>query len=306
MAARASVFRRTQIGVEVTPGTAVSADIQLAKADIQIRPQSKVQQFRPAGGRFHTNVTRAKEHCNLEVGSEVICYRDLLYLLGASLKSSGGATEVTYLPGAFADETLDTLTVESGDSGRAERAAYGVITGLSFQFPQQGIPSVSGSGFARAHEEGHTMTSSPVKNPDFPVNEKDVTVLIGNSVGGLAQIPKPLMTQFSFEGMYKPAFYLDAAASFTEHVPLAPNVSAEVSVEYGSTAAGWMADLRASTQRFMRILASDGTRSLRITFPFRFLEPQPGDQEDLVANTFRLGPDYEANFGGAFEIYVKS
>lgn len=309
---RPSVLQGVQVGAESVAGTAVAASKFLGCTDVMLKPKPRVQTFRSPGSKANTYSTQAKEHTEGSINMPAIGYNDIAYFLASLLQSVAASSQVwTHDLTTFGADTIKTLSIEKGGGSRCEKIAYGVCTGGEFRFTETEA-SFSGDLFGRTRTESGTPTATPTHIAPVGVSPKDVTVLVGTNVGGLAAITRPLETRFGIKNRHRAAFYLNSDASFTEHIEKAPDLSASLVVEHDSVAAGYMADLRASTQRVMRILASGpetATSSgifytLQITFPFIFAESDPSDVNDDYVSTFRLSPQYDTSFGGPCEVMV--
>ncbi len=301
---RATVFQNMQIGVEGIAGTPVAATAKLIETYIAPRPVAAIEAYRPQGSQFPVDVVRGKEYTEADIEG-ALSYTEIPYLLASLLTNAGG---LTYKPPAWAAPAVDTLTVEVGSTGRAERFAYGVVTGLRFRFTKAEA-AVTGKMIGRKLTEGHAITAGLSPVTKRVVNPDKVDVLIGASVAGLAQVDEFLEVEFGIQNRFSPLFTLDSAQdSFSDLTPRAPDLSAQLILPHEATAAGYMADLRASTQRFCRVVAAETIGgvacSFQLTFPFHFRENARGDQDDVYASTFTLQPIHDNSFAAALEIVV--
>lgn len=316
MALRAAVFEAVQWARETTAGTPVAANRRPLSTTVQFTPTIPVTQHRPVGGKAPMVANVGKGFTGLAINQPAISYTDLGWLLVAMLGRGGLASPITFDSDQFGPDTISPLTIQKGSAVRAEQAAYCVVSGLSFNFTQTEA-SLTGSGFGRIQSEGATLTATPTENPKAVVNPKDVQYFVGDSVAGLAAIDAANVLQCSLglDGFFRPftAFDGGAQASFIEPVSLAPSLSAGLILEYGSVAAGYMADLKTVKQKFARIVADSAqiysgsdTYRIQITFPFHFLANDPGDNEDIFAASYNLGPDYDSDLGSFIEIVLEN
>lgn len=313
MAVRPTVLEKVQIGVESTLGTGVAADKQLLCTSITPRPSSGiVRPFRPVGSKAPTTATRIKEMTEADIEG-AIGYNDVVYLLASLLGApSWGSGVATYMPAAFGADTPKGLTVEVGSAVRAEKFAYGLVTDLSFRFSQEDA-SLSGRMIGRNLQEGITMTPGPTELAEVPVDPDTVDILVGADVAGLAKITDCISAEFGISNRWGAHMPLDSAFdSYSDHIELAPELSASIVVEHDSVAAGYMADLRAKTLKVMRIKATGPEYTtgqnyeFQITFPFMFADNSRGDQGGMWGSTFNLIPMYDNTFGGWVEFKVKT
>jgi hypothetical protein len=304
--ARATVFQGMQIGVETNPGAAVAANVRLLNTYIDASPATNIKPFRNAGARFNTGQQRGKEHTTAKI-SGILSYGDLPYLLGSLLcKGTAG----TFKPSAFTKDAIDTLTVEMGDANYAERFAYGVVTGLSMQFSKDEA-TLSGEMIGYPIEEDATLTASPTSAADKAVDMDSVDVLVGTDVASLAKVTRIMSAGVTMTGWRSPFFTLDSGVdSFSDTTEKAPELTSQFVLPHESEAAGYMADLRASTRRILRVKAQEvvgtTTHLLQITCPFTFQGNERGDQDDAYASTFNLAACYDSAFAGAIEVVCTS
>ncbi len=287
MAERASVFQTTQIGVEVTPGTAVPANKRLLCTSIEPTPNIPIEPYRPLGGKFPTTVTKQKEFTSAAL-SGVLCYTDIIYLLSGLLGAGTITTPPdaliaktwTFKPNMFSADVVKTFTIETGSNLLAEEFAYGLITGLGMRFSSTEA-SLSGTMIGQKLTES-TITAGPTDLTELPVSPDTVGILTLD----------------------------DTEPSFSAHVERAPSFGASLVVEQNSDAQAYMTAMRAKQTKFLQLIATgdeieDGINyEIKITFPFKFRNPQRGDNNDVYAGTYELVPIYNSTFGTALEIAV--
>ncbi len=301
---RAQVFQNVQMGAEAVPGTAVAATLKLVQTQIAPRPVTALDSIRADGAQGPVGVARGKELTEAEFEG-ALSYTECMPFLSSMLAQSPAGT---FKSGSWSPPGITTYTVEVGNASRAERFAYGVTTSLRLRFTKAEA-AISGRMIGRALQEGAAFTAglSPVAHA--PVNPDKVDILVGDTILGLAQVDEFLEAEFSIQNRFGPVFALDSAvASFSDIVPRAPDMSAQLVIPHEAAAAAYMTDLRACTRKFCRITAAETigstAYSLQLTFPFVFSENTRGEQDDVYASTYTLLPVYDDSFGGWFEIVV--
>ena len=80
MAERTRLITATQLGVEVTKGTAVAANKKLMSTQIMLRPAGNINVFSPSGYKFNTVAAPGKEWATGDISGPA-SYNDLAYLL---------------------------------------------------------------------------------------------------------------------------------------------------------------------------------------------------------------------------------
>lgn len=302
MSKRAQVLEQSLVGVEVTPGTAVAAANRLLAIGISSKPVVPIQMTRAVGSKFNDEPQVGKGHTEATFEGP-LSFNEIGYFLQTILPGSG-----TYKPAAYTEDVVKTLTVECGQAARAERFTYAMATGIRFRFTQEEI-SVSGEMFGREREEGIALTSA-ADIAKVLANPKNVDLYLGESVGGLTLVqgkaPEGEVSISDARGMWKA--FDSAQPSFSDVVTKQMKLSAQIVTEYESAAAGYMADLKTASKRFLRWLVQRTVGgvdySFQITFPFRFTDAEPGETDDVHAATFSLEPCYDSDFGSAIEIVV--
>lgn len=301
--ARATAQQVCQIGVEAAPGTPVAATTRLVSTAIRLSPKPAIAMPTPVGIEVPAVATRGKEYSEGTIEG-ALSYTEVPYLLGSLLTNAGGTT---YKPG-LGVPTINTLTVENGDAGRAERFDYVVVSGLRFRFTREEA-AISGACFGREVAEGAVLTAAATPTAVAPVNPDKVQVLIGDSVAGLTAIDQIDEAEVSIDGRWAPRMTLDPAeASYSDIVLKQHNPTAQLVLPHGADAAGWIDDLRAAATRFCQIWASEEiggvTYTFQVTFPFVITGDSRGDSDGVWASTFDLALVYDATFGSWIEVVV--
>jgi len=131
---RPSVNRRIQVGVEVTPGTAVACTKSLPTTDIQLTRVLDTKQYRAMGYKPATIAKIVKDYSTGKV-SGPFSYAEIIYpmstLVTPVITTPGGATlarQWVFTAKARGADAFKTLTVQEGDDTAALQAAYCVLT----------------------------------------------------------------------------------------------------------------------------------------------------------------------------------
>lgn len=211
MPERSSVLQRTQIGPEVTPGTAVPATKRLGATSITIQPEGNINRFGPVGSKFDTIAAIGKEWSSLGIegyGS----YPDLSYLLAGLIRNvtpaqQGGSAAYlwTFTPQAAAEDTVKTFTVEQGSTGagsRATRAPYGLINGLKIAWSREGV-QVTGDGMAQRIQDDVALSTSAAytltANASPPTAGTFTLTFLGQTTAAIQWNATPAQVQAALE-----------------------------------------------------------------------------------------------------------
>lgn len=131
---RPSVNRVVQIGVEVTPGTAVACTKSLPTTNIELTRQLDTKQYRVMGYKTQTIAKIVKDWCQGKMSgpfnfTEVVYPLSTLVTPVITTPTNGVATrQWVFSAKARGADAFKTLTVQEGDATAALQAAYAVFT----------------------------------------------------------------------------------------------------------------------------------------------------------------------------------
>ncbi len=325
MAERATVAQLNQIGVEVTPGTAVPANIKLASLDLAGGIKAENRVFRPAGQKYASFVVPGKEWLGLGV-SGWATYGEIVYPLAGILCEPDITSDTTlgkkwvFTPELSEEDTIQTYSIEQGSAAsRAHKAAYGVFTEFGLNFTRNGA-EYSGAMIARAITDGATPTAADhVETPPVPIAGDDISVKVADSWAGLAGASastRVLEASWKISGRHNPLWVLDASkSSFVAHVETVPTVSLELKVEADAEGMAFLTLMRAATQKWVQIAAvgptieSGKTYLLQIDGCYNVSEPRDfSDRDGVYAIGWNLVPVYDSTTGveKTFEVTVRN
>ena len=311
----ASVYRGFQFGLEAIPGTPVAANRRLLQPIFSSpMPEIPVAQHRGAGAKANVAAVVGKEHTEQSFEG-VLGFNELLFLLSAHLLVPSGPTANAFVfkPATFGPDTIKTFTVQTGSSAQAERFAYGFVPDVQMRFTLV-ENSLSGAVHGRGLEDDAALTANPTVIPHVPVPPKGWKVLVGEQadMSDLTELTRVLEFEFSSQGKWAGRPFADPTqGSFTTIVERAAELTAQLVLQHDSESAAFMDALRGGELRFLRLLATGPEISpgvdyqLQIDFPFRFINNDRGEDEELATSTFDLEPAYDAGFdtsGGHLKI----
>lgn len=273
MTERMFVNARVQCGAESTAGTAVSAGKLLTALNFKFGIKSDVAMFVPTGRKYPSEAEQNTEFGGGSVDGN-LDYNHLPYLLSSAMgkatptafNSSASAKSWAYTPPVTGAADPQTYTFEQGDSSRAHKFAYGLVTKFGYKFTRKDA-GCSGDLLTQKISDGITMTSSPTAVALAPIVGKHFNIYLDTTSSGLGttQLTKALSCEYSFENLYGPFWPINRAnTSFASHVDLPPKTMVKLLIEADSTGMGLLANMQSGATLFLRIesqgsqIASDG------------------------------------------------
>ncbi len=287
---RSALFTAPQLGLEVTAGTGVAANRKLSGLSIQPAIKYEGQSFRPNGNRYATFQASNKEWTESELSGAPL-YDELPYIFHSLIKivtptqiipSTGIAYQYVYTSSQSSSDTPQTYTVEQGDSTRAHKFAYGLITGYTLSISRESVEH-SGTMMGQRLEDSITLTGSPTSLPLIPVLPTQFSVYLSDSQGGLAgasAITRALSVEWSLEDRYGPIWALNAAnTSWAAHIETEPKLTTKLMLEADATGMGLLTQLRSGATKWMRVKATGDI--IEASTPYTFQIDMPLKVNDV-------------------------
>lgn len=328
MAERSSITQSVQIGVEVTPGTAVAANKRLGSMGFAIAPETETRKLRPIGQKYPTLEILGKEWTESDIeGSPT--YTELPYAFASVIGTPTvtqimdaaiptGAYRWLFESNTFGDDTPKTFTVEQGSAFRAHRVANGIISEYTWDWSRDEI-GIGGTLLARAIEDGITLTASPVGLPQVPVRPTDLSVYLDTTSGGLGatKLTRVLKGEFNIEDRFNPLWVVDAAQpSFVNVVEGEPTVEFKMTAMADAAAMANLTRMRAGTSAFLRLrgvgpnIYTSGTPLVvnhQVTIDIAGQVNEMGefsDEDGVYASEFTFSAVHDATWGKAYAVEV--
>ncbi len=265
MAERSSITQSVQIGVEVTPGTAVAAGKRLGSMGFKIGPSIDNKALRPTGTKYPSLVIPGKEWTEADISGSAV-YTELPYAFASVISAPvvttildvaipTGATRWVFSSNTFGDDAPKTFTIEQGSAFRAHRFANGIITEYTWGWSRDEI-ELGGSLLGRAIEDGITLTSSPTLLQQIPVRPAELSVYIDDTSGGLGTTKqlRTLSGECNIADRHMPLWVVDAAQpSFVSTVEGEPTVEFKIKQMADSQSAANLVAMRNGTTKFLRL-----------------------------------------------------
>lgn len=319
MPERASLHQGVQVGVEVTPGTAVSANKKLQSISIDPSISADIKTFRPMGGKFSTLAAIGKEWTKAKLSGQLV-YTDVVYLLSSCMSYAAPAQQAataaykwTFAPGQSDVDTVKTFTVEAGGSVRAHKMAYGLCNQFGYKITRDEA-NVSGEMMGQRLTDGITLTASPTSLALQPVLPTQVNVYLDGASGdlGTTQLLRALAVDFELADRFGPVWPLDSSqASYATHVETEPKATFKLLMEADSVGMGLLTHMRSSAKRFLRVAATGPV--IEGAYNYSFIHDLCGivsevsefsDQDGVYAIEWTFNVTYDATWTKAMQLEV--
>jgi hypothetical protein len=318
----AQVYRAVQVGVESTSGTGVAANKKLNSFDLTVTGQGESTIYSPIGSKRNTLVVPPGTRYSQASFEGIPTYTQMAYLLAAcignpTISTPAGATNTRkwlYGLSASSEDAPKTLTVEQGNSTRAQKFTYGYLNEFSLEF-SKGEVSMRGTMEGQALQDDVTITSSPTAIALQPIAPHEVSVYFADTQAGLdaaSALAGDFSASFKIGNRFSKQFRLIASqTSFSSIVELKPDV--ELSLVLDADDAGYapLAKLTAGSKQFIRIKAVGPQTEVgqNYTFNLDFCGavvgyPGTGEQDGAVTVEWAFKAIEDSTWGKDFEIYL--
>lgn len=315
MAERATILQGIQLGVEVTPGTAVAANKKLQATSISTGIKAEIKKFRPTGSKFNTISALGKEWVEGDI-SGVLSYTDWVYLAASGLQYTAPDQQestAAYLwentPGHSSVDTVKTFTIEEGGSVRAHKFAYGLVSNLGYTINRDEA-TVKGKIIGQTLSDAITMTSTPTEIPIVPVLPTDISVYMDTLYSdiGETKLLRVLKIEFDTGDRFGTVWPIDGAlASFAAHVETEPTAEFKLLLAADSVGMGLLTSMRAGTKKFFRVEGVGAT--IEDTYTYKWThdicatvtDVAPfSDEDGVYAIEWTFTATYDSDLGKAF------
>jgi hypothetical protein len=244
----ATINRKTQIGDESTPGTAVPADKLLENLNVSIAPKPDVKMFGGSGRRWNSVAVMNRDWTELKLDGN-LDYQDFVYLIAGCWGIMSPATHAggtlskdwTWTPPVTGAITPRTYTIEQGDTTRAQSVAYGLMTGFSYKGNRTNGFTCEGKMIARNFSDSITLTATPTSVALSPVVGVHVDLWINTTSAalGTTQFTRAFNFEYSYESAFNDIWPLNRSiVSFAGHVDTKPKNTVKILLEMDSAGMG--------------------------------------------------------------------
>ena len=276
MPERSALTQGVQVGVEVTPGTAVAANKKFNSIGFELSPTPAFGTYRPIGQKFMGTAWLNQDWSSIAM-SGVPNYNELAYVFSSCINyaapvQQGGTTAYlwTFTPASGAEDTVKTYTIEAGGSVRAHRTAYSIISDVEIALSRTDT-SLSGGGFAMGVEDGVTLTGSPTGVTERIVQPLHWNVYSDTTSGGLGttQLLRVISATWRLGNRHGPVWAVNRSQnSYVAHVEQEPTAELEILMEADAAGMAFFTDAKAGTTKYIRLQAQDAANSAGTGFPY--------------------------------------
>jgi hypothetical protein len=259
----ASIFSGVQIGAETTSGTAVSASKLLNYLSLEPGINLEMNRFRPMGQVVASAITPGKDSTEWGV-SGAGSYSELIYPFCSLLINTTPTTvettarRWTFTPAGRSEDTVKTYTIESGSATRAQKATYGLFTGLELTFNRTDGVAISGSAIGQQLQDNITLTATPTAVEEAIILPTHLNVYVDSTSSsfGSTKMTRDFNAVFRCNDRWGSIWPINSAnASYVSHVNLEPAVQIELTMEADSQGMGFLTNARAGDTRYIRLEA---------------------------------------------------
>jgi hypothetical protein len=259
----ASIFSGVQIGAETTAGTAVSASKLLNYMSLEPGIALEMNRFRPMGQVVASAVTPGKDSTEWSV-SGAGSYSELIYPFCSLLTNTTPTTVETtarrwvFTPLGRSEDTVKTYTIESGSSTRAQKATYGLFTGMEVTFNRTDGVTLSGSAFGQQIQDNITLTTTPTSVEEAIMLPTHLNVYVDSTSAsfGSTKMLRDFNAVFRCNDRFNAVWPINSAnASYVSHVPAEPAVQMELTMSADTQGMAPLVNARAGSTVYIRLSA---------------------------------------------------
>lgn len=274
MAERQTVTQRQQIGLEVTPGTAVAATRRLGSMSINMGISTESAMFRPRGTKFATVQALNQEWTEGDLEGQPT-YDEVIYALAGAVGtpvtsqimdggSPTGAYQHVFTPSSSELDVPKTFTLEQGDATQAERISHILITAFGLDVSRSEV-GLSGSAIGRSVQTGFTLTPAlTIPSDQVPILPGQFCVYTADAAADLSEPEATHLTRVismnpSIGDRYNPAWFVNCQepsfTTWTEN-PDGPTSENAMTLEADAVGMGLLPSLRDGSTLYFRLVAT--------------------------------------------------
>lgn len=321
----AASVRQTQIGVQATLFTGVTANILLPSISIQPMPVVANQMLYRQGDKIGIAQVATKGSQTTAKMTGFASFPDLAYIFSNLLKAAtittpGGATNARDWDWILLSRSLEApkmWSVENGIAGTDySRFKDAVLVMAKFAFEQNKEVTLEGDMIGgNLAEEGVTPTATPTELPKVPCSMNIMDAYVADDLSSFAggHLGTLYKADFTIGDRRSPVFPIRSdRPSFGGFTEKRNKVLAHIEVEHDAQSYAMMRQMRFSNMRYLRFFLTGMeiepgyNYELEIIMPFKVTNPQRGIMDEVYGGMYDLEAIEDATLGGFAHIRLRT
>lgn len=318
--------QKVQFGAESTPGVAATVNRFLDSLSLTIQPQGTSDLYVPSGSKLNTTVIRPGQRWVQAPFSGRMTYSQIDYIVSSAFRvatistPSGGTNSRlhVYDLAQSAADTIQTYTIEVGNSNRAQKFTYGYVNDLTLEFAKN-TSNISGTFMGQALQDDVTLSSVPTSGNigNVVIAPDTFDVFFADTQAGLASATKlgrAFKATFKLSNRQSPVFAMNSSnTSFEAIVEQKPSIELTLTLGYDDEGYGPLSKLTAGSTQFIRIKSSGANIEGSIPYMFQLdmagavtKYPTPGELAGALTVDWTFNEVYDSTWGKAVEIRTQN
>lgn len=312
-----TVTRTSQLGVETTHGTSVSAGKLWHGLSLALAPSGDFQEFGPQGYKLNTlaypltefvagQFTGAADFQALAVG---LCSAIVNPSATRNIPSTGLSYTRTFALNPRGPDTYASFTAEIGDSTLARKSTFVFANGIEIEFSRRGF-GWTAPAIGQTFASGITLTSTPTEIPAIPIVPRLSDVYLDTTFAGIGvtKLLSNFSGRFRLTDRRATKWPMNSAlGSFSDAYEIKPTVELMLTMEADATSDTFLAPMRLGDTRYVRIEYSGPVIETIYSYLFRMdfavkvaAVPTYDDQNGLQVSPWVFRPISDSNLPGGF------
>lgn len=315
MADIATIYNKSQLGVEVTPGTAVTVNRGFNSLSFTPEIAAEVQMFRAQGKKYKSSSKLRKEWS--EIGfAGLLDFNEITWILASLLnRPSPVGTGPNYAwgitPSLTGPDTNATYTLETGSTERAQKLSYLLCDAVVFNIDKGGV-DFSGSAIGQKTTDDVTFTTSGITTPDIEL-VGDMDLYFADTAAGLDTadpLNRFLKGQLSMGNRFSPIWrIMSTDASFAGHIEKAPDFMFRPMLEADDEGMALLTTMRNNAIKYARLKATGSEidtgvdYDIQIDMALRVKQPlKKTDKDGIYAIEWEMELVESSSWGNVLDI----
>ena len=322
MTERATSNQGIQVGVQSLAGTGVAAGKKLLALSVKPAIKSELDDFTAAGNKYASMVALGKEWTESKLEGRMT-FNEIVYLFNSLVTGasptllSGTAYSHTFESLTSGADSPEYLTVEHGDSVRADKFIDGLVKSLKLSGTRKEL-KIDGTMVGGALQDGITMTSTPASIPLVPCLPTQVDIYLADTAAGLSgatALTRALSWEWALSDRWENIWPIGSAFGTgpAGQVEGQPKFECKLKMEADAAGMGLLTQLRSGASKFMRIkiegatIASTYKYLIQIDSALKVIDASEfSDEDKLVGIEWTFLGVHDATWGKAFSILCQN